>query len=367
MEGTTVFRDRGISSAPTGDKNPKTATDSSYRERAMSSPRVFMSYSHDSLEHKEWVERLATRLTENGIDTMLDQWDLTFGKDLTFFIEQGLAAADRVIVVCTDPYNEKANAGIGGVGYERQIVNREIIRDAGTDKFVPVVRGATGEKIPTFLGIRYYADFSDDAIFEEMLKELVRQLHRAPPERKPDLGPSPYAGGVTTVDRELAHLLDKGTSFWKKAGVIVTKFEEFLELAVGADEKALSDDQKAFLCCAAAHFGKFMKLMSDVAHSHQLSIASLVKNVAQSTYLRVAWRSAMMLEHFDAVVVDSVVRSFSGNVRNTELFPQPILERATVSNLQAKIAEEKVTPGTRDKLNEALRQVEDEFGEPGKV
>ncbi|WP_158009563.1 SEFIR domain-containing protein, partial [Bathymodiolus thermophilus thioautotrophic gill symbiont] len=37
-------------------------------------PKCFMSYSHDNKEHEEWVLSLATRLRENGVDVILDQW-----------------------------------------------------------------------------------------------------------------------------------------------------------------------------------------------------------------------------------------------------------------------------------------------------
>lgn len=54
-------------------------------------PQVFISYSHDSLEHKQWVLELATRLRANGIDAILDQWDLKPGDDLPKFMEVNLA------------------------------------------------------------------------------------------------------------------------------------------------------------------------------------------------------------------------------------------------------------------------------------
>ena len=42
----------------------------------MNIPKVFISYSHDSLEHKEWVNQLATKMRNHGIDATLDQWEL---------------------------------------------------------------------------------------------------------------------------------------------------------------------------------------------------------------------------------------------------------------------------------------------------
>ncbi|MEO1084564.1 MAG: SEFIR domain-containing protein [Acidobacteriota bacterium] len=37
-------------------------------------PRVFISYSHDSVEHVKWVFDLAKRLREHGIEASIDQY-----------------------------------------------------------------------------------------------------------------------------------------------------------------------------------------------------------------------------------------------------------------------------------------------------
>ncbi|MCX9525827.1 toll/interleukin-1 receptor domain-containing protein, partial [Vibrio cholerae] len=88
----------------------------------MTPPRVFISYSHDSAEHKSWVLDFATTLRNRGIDAVLDQWDLKPGDDLPHFMETELARCDYAILVCTETYVAKANAGKGGVGYEKMIV-----------------------------------------------------------------------------------------------------------------------------------------------------------------------------------------------------------------------------------------------------
>lgn len=87
----------------------------------MSIPKVFISYSHDSMEHKKWVLELAMRMRNNGIDAILDQWKLNPGDDLPHFMETNLASSDYTIMVCSTKYVEKANSGKGGVGYEKTI------------------------------------------------------------------------------------------------------------------------------------------------------------------------------------------------------------------------------------------------------
>ena len=157
-------------------------------------PKIFISYSHDSAEHRRWVSELGAKLRHNGIDAILDQWDLGPGDDVTQFMERGIIDSDRVLVICTDSYVSKANTGEGGVGYERMIVNAQLIQDLGTDKFIPVIRQASGqEKTPTFLGTRVYIDFRNDSQFESEFDKLIHELHRVPVAEKPPLGKSPFA------------------------------------------------------------------------------------------------------------------------------------------------------------------------------
>ncbi len=44
-------------------------------------PKVFISYSWTSEEHKDWVLRMAERLVGDGVDVVLDRWDFKEGHD----------------------------------------------------------------------------------------------------------------------------------------------------------------------------------------------------------------------------------------------------------------------------------------------
>ncbi|MCE1243065.1 toll/interleukin-1 receptor domain-containing protein [Oryzomicrobium sp.] len=159
----------------------------------MSVPKVFVSYSHDSDSHKEWVLNLSSCLRHNGIDVSLDLWDLSPGESLGRFMEQNMSQADRVIIVCTTEYVKKANDCIGGVAYEGLIATSEIVGDVGTKKFIPIVRNNVREKkIPRYMGERLYIDFSVDADFDKNMDWLVREIYGFPKLPKPKLGNSPF-------------------------------------------------------------------------------------------------------------------------------------------------------------------------------
>ncbi len=156
-------------------------------------PVVFMSYSHDNEEHKSWVLQLATRLRSNGVDVLLDRWNVTLGSDVASFMERGLSKSRRIICVCSAPYVNKANNGIGGAGYEKQIITAEYLRNQNTDLVIPLIRSNSEErKTPTFLGSRMYISFEDDAKYESKYEELLRDILEEPVLPIPKIGQNPF-------------------------------------------------------------------------------------------------------------------------------------------------------------------------------
>lgn len=186
-------------------------------------PKVFISYSHDSPEHKRWVSELAARLRHSGVDAILDQWDLGLGDDITRFMQRGIVNADRVLVVCTDDYVVKANAGEGGTGYECMIVNAQLVQNLGTDKFIPIIRQASGKaKTPTFLGTRFYADFRNDKHFEAECEKLIRALHKMPIVQKPPLGKNPFPSiELNTQLTDIPEQVESASEVYKIASKLV--------------------------------------------------------------------------------------------------------------------------------------------------
>ena len=224
----------------------------------MKPPSVFISYSHDSEEHKEWVLRLAENLRKKGVDVTLDQWDLVPGQDLAAFMQKGILEADRVLLICSKIYVEKAEAGTGGVGFERLIVTGEVVQNIDTRKFIPLIRENPGEpRIPRFLGPRLYIDFNNDSDFEANQEKLLRELLGAPLAKKPPLGENPFSGvlpqpalptrvvgpnGITRVGNQLlSELWFENERATAERGISRLKLEGCMELRFGLhDEVAKS-------------------------------------------------------------------------------------------------------------------------------
>ena len=155
-------------------------------------PKVFLSYSHDSIRHKTWVLTLAKDLCKLGIDPILDQWNLKPGQDFTAFMSAGISSSKRVILVCTKPYADKSNRRTGGVGYEDMIISAELSGSNETTKYLPIVRDNPDRELPQRLGPRLYIDFSEDSDYDAKLEELAREIHQTPTTEKPAIGNNPF-------------------------------------------------------------------------------------------------------------------------------------------------------------------------------
>lgn len=107
-------------------------------------------------------------------------------------METHLATAERVLMICTERYVEKANSGSGGVGYEKMIVTSELLSNIDSNKVIPLVRQTATNHLPTFLKSKLYIDFSKDDEYEFSIDELAKAIHGAPLFKKPKIGNNPF-------------------------------------------------------------------------------------------------------------------------------------------------------------------------------
>lgn len=193
---------------------------------------VFISYSWDSVDHKSWVAQLAERLRQAGLSVRFDQWDLRPGSDVTRYMEASVRESDFVLLVCTPEFATRADARIGGVGYEQAVVTGEIFSGVALpEKFIPCLRGDPSKSIPTFLKTRVWVDFREDNRFTEALRELLFAL--LPEGEAVEPGLSTSSSSASDLDADLL-VYDEALSFARsKAGLAKSRSdsEEFAESA----------------------------------------------------------------------------------------------------------------------------------------
>jgi len=142
------------------------------------------------------VRNWADRLLADGVEIVLDQYDLKEGHDKYAFMEKMVTdpSFTHVLVVCDKAYAEKADARKAGVGTESQIISQEVYKRVDQSKFIPIWCELTldGEPyLPTFMKSRIGINFSTPELVNENWEQLVRLLFGKPLYQKPETGKPP--------------------------------------------------------------------------------------------------------------------------------------------------------------------------------
>jgi len=161
-------------------------------------PKVFISYSHDSLEHSDRVREFSDRLRADGIDCVLDQYEVSPPEGWPRWTDNQIREADFVLMICTETYyrrvmgEEEPSKGLG-VRWEGNLIYQHIYNPGMAKAFIPVLleSGEVGDIPAPVQGVRYYL-----AQTEEGYEALFRRLTKQPEHKKPELGEVRVLGEV---------------------------------------------------------------------------------------------------------------------------------------------------------------------------
>jgi len=208
-------------------------------------PKVFISYSWDSDDHKNWVKNLADQLIANGVDVILDQYDCPPGSNFPYFMEQSVENAQKTLLILSENYKQKADGRVRGVGYEISIISAEVYaQEVGERKFIPILRqGDHRSATPIFMrsiapiGMQQDADFDNN--FDLLLKTIFDFSEKPPPGKPPVFAKKAISTRATPLETRTdihhlpdlqphftgrkaeLHLLDKG---WKNPKTNIAQF-----------------------------------------------------------------------------------------------------------------------------------------------
>ncbi|MNR81000.1 hypothetical protein D3C71_513440 [compost metagenome] len=138
-----------------------------------------------------------------GIDVVLDKWDLQPGHDAHAFMESMVTdpSVTKVLLICDSAYARKSDGRTGGAGTEAQIISPELYANVKQDKFVAVVveRDEAGKPcVPTYYKSRIHFDLSDSASYTMEFDKIIRWAWGQPIHVKPTIGSKPSF--LTDVD-----------------------------------------------------------------------------------------------------------------------------------------------------------------------
>lgn len=158
-----------------------------------SHPKIFVSYSHDTPEHRVRVLELAERLRRDGFETMIDQYvEGTPPQGWPRWMLNQIDWADYILLVCTAIYYRRfrgqESPGIGkGVDWEGAVISNELYHEKSvSSRFVPVLFVSADEGfIPQPIrGSTYY-------LLDDAYTALTDFLAGAAGVQPAELGPPP--------------------------------------------------------------------------------------------------------------------------------------------------------------------------------
>lgn len=187
--------------------------------------KIFISYSHDSAEHMEKTLRLSNRLRNDGIDSYIDQYQMSPPEGWARFTMREVHEADFVLVVCTEIYHRRSlgyeEKGVGlGVKWESAIIVQELYEsEANNTKVIPVILSPEDAgHVPVFLrGTTLYHLYT-----EEGYTKLYHRLTNRPETRQEELGglkPLPPVKPGVPEPLELSQLRPAANAVGATAGV----------------------------------------------------------------------------------------------------------------------------------------------------
>jgi hypothetical protein len=227
-------------------------------------PRLFISYSHDSREHQDRVRALADRLRQDGIDALIDQYDIAPPNGWPMWMDREIQKADFVALVCTDTYRKRVEQrelpGRGrGVLWEAKLIyNRLYAEDTDYQRFIPILmEGGAESFIPLPLqGLSHY-EVDTAKGYEDFYGHLTYQMRPKMPvlgERKsqPVIEPQSYPASLevrthrkaeTNLDRRNRLQMLKRVRLDWIDGVLKQSLYKVVRLEIGLETKSEAVEQ----------------------------------------------------------------------------------------------------------------------------
>ena len=149
---------------------------------------LFLSYALEDEEHNEWALSLADQLSNSNFLVIFDEYEIGYGDNCKYFMEQAVQDADKILVVMTPEYKRKSASQDYGVGVEISLMENILSRsNTQKTKFIPILRkGDVKSSIPSLFKNLLFLDMRDDKLFEKNFKSLYfailgkKEINRPP-------------------------------------------------------------------------------------------------------------------------------------------------------------------------------------------
>ncbi len=185
--------------------------------------RVFISYSHDSEAHADWVWSLAERLRRDGLDVRTDQDADPPAEGWPRWMLDNINQAEFVLLVCTAEYRRRFESDptvpddVGkGVDFEGFLITGKLYRSKSSRKaFVPVLpEPGEVDAVPEVLSQRQIYPLPSHYL--NLYRVLTGQPRRAPSP----VGPVRRMAPESVAPMRVPNAEAPAPSAWSAAAVV---------------------------------------------------------------------------------------------------------------------------------------------------
>lgn len=143
------------------------------KKTSAESSDVFIMYSWDSEQHKDKVLSFWKTLRENGFNAFFDRQfsQENTAPDFNVMMHKAITDYNKIIIILSEGYKDRANNFIGGVGNEYSMVIKDI--DSHPKKYILIsFDKITNAIFPAFLKGREVVQISDKSHLEKLFGKL---------------------------------------------------------------------------------------------------------------------------------------------------------------------------------------------------
>jgi hypothetical protein len=210
--------------------------------------RVFISYTHDSEEHKDRVWELSAALRNDGIDCTIDEQLFSPPEGWPRWSRDQIHESQFVLVVATETYKRryegKDEPGKGlGAKWEGFVITQELYETEGKNsKFIPIVFSREDAyHIPLELQGATRYDLGIPANYDRLFRHLTNQPARVVPPVAPQIRRMPPIGAQ--LDIRFKPLLARERQVPKRStdntGSLMVNIFDGTRQLIGADTQIL--------------------------------------------------------------------------------------------------------------------------------
>ncbi len=186
----------------TGHNPPSASSDEVPDRRRL---RVFVSYAHDSDEHKGLVLQFCQLLRQHGINAWLDRYDSDERRDWYAWYLDEVSRSDYVLIVASPGYLAAGDGTFTGTrrGVQTEAAHlRDLLhadRSTWTKRLLPIVLpGRNAAEIPAFLQPSCASLYLISELTTAGITDLLRTITRQPAHPPAALGRIPELPPITT-------------------------------------------------------------------------------------------------------------------------------------------------------------------------